>query len=499
MADVILFRPNISKMTDKALSPRPPWGLLFIAAPLIENNYSVKIIDEEINPYWADELDRELNDSTICVGVTSMTGWQILGGLQFSRAVKKKRPGIPVVWGGLHPSILPEQTIKNDFVDIVVRGEGEEPFLKIVTTLKGGGSIKEIPNVYSKENGRVYSNPKNYFMDINKLSLLPYTMLEWGKYRRREPSTLPNCKLIIDILADRGCPHKCGFCYNLNVNNCAWRGLSANKIIEQIEYLKEKFLIDGINFLGDNFFVDKKRVSDVCAEIIKRKIEITWHADCRIDYFSRYDDKFINLLKESGCKVLTFGVESGSPRMLKLMQKGISLDQIFKVNESLKKHQIGCSYHFMAGFPEETKEDLLQTYAVMMKISDRYPEANFLGPSIYTPYPGTPLYDKCVEMGFKGPEKLEDWANFGWDEKTSLTFMSPGYLRWMLKSVNVIKYANIAKRVSGMKWVGWWFRLRAKVIIKFNIIGPQPEVALVYFFNAVIIFMKKLFKFNTKK
>jgi len=492
MADVILFRPKMSKGEAKPLiGSRPPLGLLFIAARLVENNYKVKIIDEETNFYWFEDLNKELNDSTICVGISSMTGGQILKGLKFAKIVKD-RFDIPVVWGGLHPSMLPEQTVKNNLVDIVVRGEGEEACLKIVIALKHRSSLKNIPNVWWKENGKVYSNPKDQFIDLNSIPLLPHHLLDCEKYIRIEQSYLPNCKRSFDLHTDRGCPHRCGFCYNISINKSKWRGFTAYKVIEQIEYLIRKFSLDGINFVADNFFVDKKRVADICAEIIKRKIKIGWHADCRIDYFARYDNSFIELLKKSGCKTLTFGVESGSQRILNLIHKDISLDEVFKVNKKLRKWQIGVNYHFMAGFPGEAKEDLRQTYKVILKLCDEYPRVNLIGPSIYTPYAGTPLYYKCLEMGFKPPENLEDWGKFNWDEKTCLPFIKPSYSRWLIKSVNIVKRTSFP--IKGLRWIRWWFRLRAKIIIKFNIIGPQPEERLIYFAKTVVSFVRRLQK-----
>ena len=492
MAEVILFRPKISKGEARSLSPRPPLGLLFIAAVLLKNNYKVKIIDEETNLHWLSDLNKELDDSTICAGVSSMTGNQILGGLRFVKVVKS-RLDIPVVWGGLHASMLPEQTIKDNLVDIVVRGEGEESFLKIVAALRGGISLKDIPNVWWKEDTTIYSNPKDHFIDLNNLSSLPYHLLDCETYIRAKRSSHPNCKRVFDLHTDRGCPHKCGFCYNININKCTWRGFAASNIVEQIEYLAKRFSLDGINFVGDNFFVDKKRVAEVCAEIIKRKIKIAWHADCRVDYFAKYDDSFIDLLKRSGCNVLTFGIESGSPRILGLMHKDIELGEVFKVNERLKKWDLGVTYHFMAGFPDENKEDLLETYKTMLKLYGRHPNANFLGPSIYTPYPGTPLYDRCIELGFRPPQRLQDWARFDWDEKTCLPFLDSVYSKWMMKSVNVVKSSNIAKRIPGLQWTGFWFKFRTKLIVKFNIVGPQPEERFIYLVKMIATFAKKLF------
>lgn len=496
MAEIILFRPTVFRGEARSLRPRPPLGLLYVAAPLVKNNFNVKIIDEEANSYWFEELNKELDKSTICVGVSSMTGGQILGGLRFSKIVKR-RFNIPVVWGGLHASMLPEQTVKNDLVDIVVRGEGEEAFLKIANALKQHNTLKDIPSVWWKENGRIYSNTGGQFINLNNLPSLPYHLLDWEVYVKAKRSSHPNCQRVFDIHTDRGCPHRCGFCYNLNINAFSWRYFTAANVVEQIEYLVNKFSLDGINFLGDNFFVNKRRVAEICKEIIKRNIKVTWHADCRIDYFVKYDDSFISLLKQSGCRLLTFGIESGSQRILDLINKDLKIDDIFKVNEKLKKWRMGVGYHFMAGFPEETRDDVLHTYKMMMKLFSSYPRANFLGPSVYTPYPGTPLYDKCLEMGFVPPHQLDDWANFGWDEKTSLPFIKPEYSKWLIKSINVIEGANIIKRASGLDWLGWWFWLRTKIIVKFNVIGPQIE-QLVYIAQIIIAFVKNRFKYQEK-
>ena len=495
MADVILFQPKMTKATPRALTPQLPLGLLFVAAPLIENNYTVKIIDEETNRHWFEELNKELNDSTICVGISAMTGRQILGGLKFVKIVKD-RFDIPVVWGGLHASMLPEQTVENNLVDIAVRGEGEESFLKIVTALKHGNNLNDIPNIWWKENGRIHSSPEDRFIDLNNLSLLPYHLLNCEKYIKIKRGYLPNCKRVLHLHTDRGCPHRCGFCYNINVNKRKWRSLTTSKLIEQIEYGVKKFSLDGIDFVADNFFVDKKRVVEICTEIIKRKIKIAWHADCRIDYFAGYDNSFIDLLKRSGCSALTFGIESGSQRVLNLIHKDISLDEVFKVNEKLKKQQIWVGYHFMAGFPGETKEDILQTYKIMLKLYDEYPKANFLGPSIYTPYPGTPLYYKCLEMEFKPPEKLQDWAKFDWYENPYLPFTKPNYSKkWLMESTNIARRSTA--HVRGLPWIDWWYRVRIKMIIKFKIIGPQPEeglIRLIRFAKVAVVFVKKLLK-----
>ena len=388
--------------------------------------------------------------------------------------------------------MLPEQTIMNSLIDIVVRGEGEESFLKIVTALKCGNSLNDIPNIWWKDNDKVYSTPTDGLINLDNLPPLPYQLLDFEKYIEIPQTNLPNCKRIIEVYTERGCCHRCGFCYNINMHQCKWRALAASKVVEQIECLVKNFALDGINFNADNFFVDKKRVADICAGIIKRKIKISWQAGCRIDYFARYDNSFIDLLIKSGCRKLNFGLESGSQRILNLIQKDMNLDDVFKVNAKLKKWQIRVDYDIMAGFPEETKEEVLQTYKIMFRLHHEYPKATFFGPYIYTPYPGTPLYDKCLEMGFNPPERLEDWANFEWCGKTYLSFINPSYSKWLKKSASILRLSFI--HVKGLQWMGWWFKVRAKIIIKFNIIGPIPEEKVIHFAKIIIAFVKKLLR-----
>jgi len=150
--------------------------------------------------------------------------------------------------------MLPEQTIMNSLIDIVVRGEGEESFLKIVTALKCGNSLNDIPNIWWKDNDKVYSTPTDGLINLDNLPPLPYQLLDFEKYIEIPQTNLPNCKRIIEVYTERGCCHRCGFCYNINMHQCKWRALAASKVVEQIECLVKNFALDGINFNADNLF-----------------------------------------------------------------------------------------------------------------------------------------------------------------------------------------------------------------------------------------------------
>ncbi len=472
MADVILFRPRLTKKWHYRASTRLPLGILTVAVPLLENHYTVRIIDEEFTPDWQEILKNELTDSTVCVGVSALTGWQIAGGLNFSQFVKNQNGRIPVVWGGVHASILPEQTLQNSLIDIVVRGEGENAFLQVVNALNEGNALKGIGNVWYKVNGEIYSNPDGPFIDLgSQRPFWSYPLVDYERYINSSYNFL-GCKRYFELNTDRGCPHNCAFCYNLNFNKGRWRALSAPRIVEQLKYLTRTFAVDGVNFTSDNFFTDKKRIHDLCDGIIKERIKVAWKADCRVDYFAGYEDSFLELLKRSGCKTLSFGVESGSQRIIDSIDKDIRLEDVFKVNEKVKKWGLGANYYFMVGFPGETKKDVLETYKVMMELYLRNPGVKFLGPKIYTPFPGTPLYEKCVRSGFKPPQKTEDWVSFDWrTEESHLPLFAPRYTKWMKKSVSVSNYFFM----NDFKLLRWWFKLRVQIMIKFGIIGLLPE------------------------
>jgi len=330
---------------------------------------------------------------------------------------------------------------------------------------------------------------KTEFIDLDSLSHLPYDLINCEKYIGVKRSHLPGSKRSFELHTDRGCPHRCGFCYNININKKKWRGFTAGNIVDQIEFLVNKFSLDGINFVADNFFVDRNRVENICKEIIKRNLKIIWHADCRIDYFIKYDDAFINLLKNSGCRVLTFGVESGSRKISDLINKDINIEDVFIVNEKIKKNDMGVNYHFMVGFPDEEKEDTIETYKTMMRLHKNNRQSKFFGPSIYTPYPGTPLYTRCITLGFKDPQRLEEWAKFDWDEKTRLPFLKSDYSQWLLRSAYILN--RITSHENKHQWKTWWFRLRAKIIIKFKACGPVWEEKLMKLVRKIIYPIKK--------
>jgi anaerobic magnesium-protoporphyrin IX monomethyl ester cyclase len=209
MDNVILFRPR-ERYSGKLATHKAPLGLICLGTALKSKGYSPKIIDCETSTDWQMELENAVDKDTIIAGVGVMTGYQIKGALDFSRAIKQIKP-VPVVWGGLHPSLLPDQTIQHELVDIVVIGEGEDILVRLADKISKGDSLETIPNIIFKKNGDIIKTSyKKPFIDMDTLNKHDYDLIDTEYYASFDSGyykdRLSRC---LDINTDRGCPHRC--------------------------------------------------------------------------------------------------------------------------------------------------------------------------------------------------------------------------------------------------------------------------------------------------
>lgn len=386
-----------------------PWSLLAISAPLVEEGVFVKIIDENTSDNWRSILEEELKKKPVCLGVTALTGRMIQGAIEASKIAHDKTK---VVWGGVHASLLPEQTVAEEWIDYVIAGEGEESFKKLVQCLLDGKEPREVPGLYFKANGKVVKTSSPQFVDLASQPSPPWGLLDMNHYIS---GWFGEGSRVLDIFTSRGCPHRCKFCYNTTFNARKWRSFDAQTSYERIKEFVERFKLTGVIIRDDFFFANRKRVYKIAELLAEKGPRIDWEADSRIDAFASFDDDYIKLLVRSGLKKLVFGVESGSPRVLEAIGKDITLEQLWLAVEKIKRHNINSAFHFMIGFPGESWDEVLETYRVIDKVKKELPHAPIYGPNVYVPYPGTELFDEAVKMGFTPPAKLEGWTNFeGW-------------------------------------------------------------------------------------
>jgi len=422
MAEVILVQPRIGDWDIVRSHPSLPLALLS-ASRFVEKEFETKLIDARVDSAWKTNLIAELKKSPLCVGVTSMTGRQIAFALEIARTVKENSDA-KVVWGGIHASIFPKETLENRYVDFVVKGEGEFAFLELARAMKNRAPFNNITGLWYKDGLMAKRNADRAFCDMDELCPVPYRLVDFDKY-------LPIFmgRRTMHFETSRGCPNTCTYCYNKSYNERLWRSQSPDIVLKNLKEVIYEKNVNNFYVIDDNFFVDLRRAGEICEGIVKDRIDMYWEAQgITIQSALRMDDGYINLLEKSGLKKVHFGAESGSGRILKLVRKNISVADMLAVNRKFKKHNIVLQYNFMSGFPTEEISDIRDTIKVCFGLMDENSKALISPICPYTPYPGTELYAEALKAGLKEKKGLEDWieSDYGdniWNSKERMRLL----------------------------------------------------------------------------
>ncbi len=405
-AKVILVQPRIGEWDWVRSSPHFPLGITH-AASLVAQRFPTVLIDQRLDRDWARRLEDCLKAGALCVALTSMSGRQITHALAVSRFVKARSPA-PVVWGGLHGSMLADQTLSDPSVDMVVRGEGEETFLELVQALEGGGPLDQIKGLSFRRHGEITHNPERPLLSMEGLPEVPYHLV-------RVKRCLPAFRGVpsLNMETSRGCPNRCTYCYNVRYNRHRWRALSADRVMERLRYVTRAFGIAGIYFTDDNFFGQLPRGLEIARRIRSDRLGIQWQLQgVEIRTILDMSDEELTLLEASGCVRLSFGADSGSDRILKDLRKNHTVEDIITVNRRLTRHDMTIYYSFISGVPTETLEDLGRTKDLALKLTEENPRARVSPIYNYFPFPGADLYDEIVAShGYVPPRSLEAWAS----------------------------------------------------------------------------------------
>jgi anaerobic magnesium-protoporphyrin IX monomethyl ester cyclase len=369
----------------------PPYSILFIADYLINKNVDVQVFDLRFD-LASQVLDAISENEPEYVGISVMTGPQIFHALNISKIIKAEFKDIKIVWGGIHSTILPTQTLQNELIDMVIRGEGEKPFYDLVS----GKNLSQIKGLSIKRENSISHNPKAELLEsseLNKLSI-PWRLI-------KNPQNYIKNKNF-NMITSRGCPFKCAFCYNALFNN-VWRGWTAEKCISELGKVLT-FGAKKINFYDDNFYANIKRVKSLFHYFKENDVE--WKAELRVD---RLNYSLAKEAKEHGCNQMLFGAESGSQRILNLLNKNISIKDIIRSARITNELEITADYSWMIGIPGETKKDIKRTIVLIKRVKEINPDCEY-SIKILFPYPKTLIYDKALELGFKPPNNLYDWS-----------------------------------------------------------------------------------------
>jgi len=367
-----------------------PLGILSLAAVL--ETYSIHIQVPDLNsmylrrswpdPYHYRQVDyfsfalSELSGLSFdVIGLGTMCGSYPLT-LRIAREVKRLRPDTVVILGGPQATVTDEATLEAfSFVDFVVRGEAEESFPQLLQALGGDGELRDIPGITFRECGRVVRNANSAVtQNLDALPLPAFHMLSRTK----------DCRYI-PLEIGRGCPFGCTFCSTNDFFRRRFRLKSPARMIEQMRLLKKQYGVSSFELVHDMFTVDRRRVVAFCEALLNCGDKFTWSCSARTD---SVDDELLALMAEAGCTGMFFGVETGSPRMQKIIHKNLDMPEAERIVETAGRFGIGVTAAFIDGYPEEQREDLSASVDFIMNVArlDHVsPQINLLAPLAKTP------------------------------------------------------------------------------------------------------------------
>ena len=372
-----------------------PLPLLYIAEPLLEHGFAVEILDQRRETDFFGNLGRAIGPDLVCIGITCMTGPQIEQVATIARFIRTKAK-TPIVLGGPHPSLLPEETLASGLLNFIVLGRGESAFLGLVQALSRDEPIDRLPQMGGvKADGSLFVN-RAAAVVVEAKAIPDYLIARYDWF-----STIP-------IVTSFGCPYDCSFCSE-KVLYPNYSERSAEDVVAMIEQALE--LKPGlIAFIDDNFLLNRRRVFLIFSLCERKGIRIPFVCTGRVDEVMSMSHADLRFLRARGLVGVFFGVESGSPGVLARLNKRITAEMVCTLNQRLKGEGIIPHYSFMAGFPGETKEDFEQTVRLMSRLKQENPQAAIYKLNRYTPYPGTRLFASAISAGFKPPSTFEAWS-----------------------------------------------------------------------------------------
>ena len=380
----------------------PPLGLAYVAGAL-EKDFQVEILDNYLleKPISKVKLEiRRLKPEIVGIACSSATYSRCV---ETAKAVKETLPSCKVVVGGPHPSFMPDSMLQHSEIDYAVMGEGEHAMMELVTHIKecnGDAGRVQIPGVAYRHEGKSVKNPPQFISDLDQVPFPARHLLPMQLYDRKIEFLKAEPVDTVNVI--RGCPYNCAFCETRMLWGQKCRSFSPKHVVDELDHLVTNYGTKGIYFVGDNFTVRKKETAEICKLIRQRKLDIEWVCDTRVDLLSR---DLLDEMRKAGCKTIWFGVESGSPRILNKINKGVTVEQIEHAFKLCKEAGIQTACSFMLGIPGETIENMKVSFKFARKLDPDWCRFN-----IFIAVPGSSLYEEIMQKSLY--DHIEDYAAY---------------------------------------------------------------------------------------
>jgi anaerobic magnesium-protoporphyrin IX monomethyl ester cyclase len=396
---VVLFLPPYA---GKVLGP--PLSLLSLAGSLRDAGYSPCLIDGALDRNFPATVAREISGA-LCFGVSLLTGPMIRDAMSMSRLVRKLRPELPIVFGGWHPSLVSGQTLREDFVDIVVRHQGEKTLVEILQRLESGGTLDLVQGCWFKRDGRVIQNPDRPAAPLSSLPAPAYDLIDFDAYERVSGERK------LPYATSTGCPYACKYCTDMVFYNRRVNPYDTGQVVEELVTLVREHRLTEVALLDSNFLVDVRRALAIAKGILNAGTRFHWSFQASTDLLCRMADEDVQTLAKSGVNHIGFGTESASPEVLRRMSKAHQrIPDMFEAARKCRRAGIRVTYNLIFGYPGEEDRHRRETLKVMGEIAERFDNVSF-SPNVFTPYPGIPIWPQLRDLGLAEPQSLLEWAD----------------------------------------------------------------------------------------
>jgi radical SAM superfamily enzyme YgiQ (UPF0313 family) len=435
--NILLIRP---KSTYADVVAGIPIGIALLGAVAELKGHYVRILDIGLEPDPEASLRRVLGERRYDLAGLSCMSVEFLGGVETSRRIRELSPGTHIIFGGQHPTIMPEQVMKVDSIDSICIGEGEDVWSDLLARLAENASLDGVAGLWFRHNGEVIRNlPRNDYVDVDSVPMPAYHLLDIERYFDIDFVRFPTVdRRAIQIFTSRGCPYRCIYCHDLFGKR--FRGRKPELVWEEIKHLYDTYTIREFMIEDDIFNMDLARAKRICDLVIASGVKLGFQFGNGVR-LERFDEELMRKLAQAGTHHMAIAVESANDRIQKLIKKHLKLERFNEVLGWAREYQIETLGFFMLGFPGETVAEINQT--IRFACDSYFDEALF---SIATPYAGTELNDLVRATGsYEGNDVHDEWEGVvrikseEWDHRKLKWLQRKAYFLFFLTRFRFVK------------------------------------------------------------